>query len=198
MMSHPRFGRVLSTCQQIARNRNLTTSQVAILWALQKGFVTSVVIGVDNIQELEENMKILTDDLYLTREEMLLLNDSSQLTHHYPYHTHLSSLAGYKYLRPGVDAAFEQLNLLTHALSFEEHQLRRQPHETWHESRQAYFPERERPTQTTYAEHVSEHVGLQQPTKLQPQQQPIQHQVQYEQVKQQQQQQLPEQQMRHK
>ena len=46
-------------------------SQIALRWVLQKEFVSTVVIGVDNIQELEESMKTLTD-FRLTQEEVII------------------------------------------------------------------------------------------------------------------------------
>ena len=44
-------------------------SQIALRWVLQKDFVSTVVVGVDNIQELEEAMRTLTE-FQLTEEEV--------------------------------------------------------------------------------------------------------------------------------
>ncbi len=48
----------------------MTASQVGLLWCLQQKFVTSVVIGVEDINELEENMAVINNNLELTNEEV--------------------------------------------------------------------------------------------------------------------------------
>jgi aryl-alcohol dehydrogenase-like predicted oxidoreductase len=49
--------------------KDLTASQVAILWSLQRK-VTSVIVGVNNLEELEENMKVMNEDILLSFEEV--------------------------------------------------------------------------------------------------------------------------------
>lgn len=48
----------------------MTLPQLAIAWSLQQGFVTSVVCGVSSVKELEENMRVLTDNLHLSYEDV--------------------------------------------------------------------------------------------------------------------------------
>ncbi len=42
---------------------------MAILWSLQRK-VTSVIVGVNNLEELEENMKVMNEDILLSFEEV--------------------------------------------------------------------------------------------------------------------------------
>lgn len=71
MKRNPIYSSVLSACERIGNRKNLTTAQIAILWALQKGFVTSCVVSCNNVKELEENMSCLTGELSLLPEEVL-------------------------------------------------------------------------------------------------------------------------------
>jgi aryl-alcohol dehydrogenase-like predicted oxidoreductase len=48
--------RVLGLLDQVARDRGVSLSQVAIAWILSKPFVSSVIIGANKIQQLHENL----------------------------------------------------------------------------------------------------------------------------------------------
>ena len=93
IVEDPSYNRLLNTCHKIAQDKSkyffvlikhfnlsqidyflfqkdLTASQIALLWCLQQNFVTSVVIGVEDINELEENMAVINNNLELTNEEV--------------------------------------------------------------------------------------------------------------------------------
>lgn len=72
MKQNPIYNNVLNACERIGLRKNLTTAQIAILWSLQKGFVTSCVVGCNNVKELEENMSCLTGELVLSPDEVKL------------------------------------------------------------------------------------------------------------------------------
>ena len=127
---NPCFNNVLECCERIGKNRNLSTSQIAILWCLQKGFITSIVVGCNNVQELEENMSCLTENLCLSDEEMSDLEEASCWMSQYPYNINLSSIAGIREIRPFECCNFEQLNLTVPEKLYET----TKPSETLHEA----------------------------------------------------------------
>lgn len=135
MRSNPIYENLLGVCERIGRDRGLTTSQIAILWALQKGFVTSCVVGVTSVQQLEESMKCLTGETLLTQSELLELDQASRFRMQYPYTLNLSTVAGYKEIDPANALSFEQLSFLNEYIPFEQmEQLRLNARETYHES----------------------------------------------------------------
>lgn len=135
MRANPIYENLLNVCERIGRERSLTTAQIAILWALQKGFVTSCVVGVSSVKELEESMWCLTGDVLLTQTELLELDQASRFRLQYPYTLGLSSLAGYKEIDPRNAVSFEQLSFLNEYIPFEQmEQMRLGAHETYHES----------------------------------------------------------------
>ncbi len=52
-------------------NKELTAQQVSLLWTLQQKFVTSVIVGVKNVEELEEYMTCINNNLCLEDEDVL-------------------------------------------------------------------------------------------------------------------------------
>lgn len=135
MRSNPIYENLLGVCERIGKERSLTTSQIAILWALQKGFVTSCIVGVSNVKELEENMSCLSGEVLLTPDEMLELDQASRFRLQYPYTLQISSVAGYKEIDPNNTIAFEQLSFLNEYIPFEQmEQMRLSSRETYHES----------------------------------------------------------------
>lgn len=69
MKSNPAFRPLLNKIQEIAVRHNLPLESIALRWVLQKEFVSTVVLGVDTVEELECNMKVLTD-FQLTEQEV--------------------------------------------------------------------------------------------------------------------------------
>ena len=70
LKENPLYERTLNCLRDIGQRSSLSVSQVAIMWALQKSFVTSVILSVSNIKELEEDMSILSGGLKLSQEDV--------------------------------------------------------------------------------------------------------------------------------
>lgn len=141
---NPVYFNVLNLCQQLSLKYKVSISQVAIQWILQKGVVTSVCVGVEDVKELEENMSCLIGDFFLTPNEMDQLDLVSGVHLHYPYRCQLAEVAGFRVIKPLPTTEFEQLNVLTHCLELDT--IREQPFylgETWHEGVSQPLPERE-------------------------------------------------------
>lgn len=145
MRANPIYAALLDVCERIGRERNLTTSQIAILWSLQRGFVTSCVVGVSSVRELDENMSCLSGEVVLTQRELLELDQASRFPMHYPYTLQLSSVAGHHEIDTRNAITFEQLTFLNEYMPFEQmEQMRLGAHETYHESVSQGFPERQK------------------------------------------------------
>jgi aryl-alcohol dehydrogenase-like predicted oxidoreductase len=74
---------ILDCVGEIARQRNVTLAQVALAWVHQRPGVTSPIIGVRTLEQLEDNLAAA--DLELTAEEMASLDAVSALDNIYPY-----------------------------------------------------------------------------------------------------------------
>lgn len=109
--NNPIFQKLMSNCQEIAQRRNLTVAQVALLWTMQRKFVTSVIVSVSSVDELEECMQIQNDDTWLSYDEMCQLNDATTIKAIYPYHVSLAQIAGYRLISPDIVRSFEQLTV---------------------------------------------------------------------------------------
>jgi hypothetical protein len=145
MHSNPIYETLLNVCQRIGRERQLTNSQIAMLWALQRGFVTSCVVGVSSPQELDECMQLLSGDVLLTPAEMCELDSASRFRMHYPYTVSLASVVGYKEIDPRSIVSFEQLSFINEYVPFEQfEQLRLGAKDTAHEGPWQLYPERQR------------------------------------------------------
>jgi aryl-alcohol dehydrogenase-like predicted oxidoreductase len=48
----------------------MTISQVALSWVINREYITSAIIGVASVSELEENMKVLSPEYRLTSAEV--------------------------------------------------------------------------------------------------------------------------------
>lgn len=69
----PRFFRpedfdVLDVVEEVAKERAVSPSQIALAWVLNHDFVTSPIVGVTNLQHLEEAIGAL--DISLSKDEM--------------------------------------------------------------------------------------------------------------------------------
>lgn len=73
---------IIETMQEISRDRGVSVAQVALTWLLHKEYVTSVVIGVKNDSQLQDNLKSV--NLQLSEEEMEKLDEVSKLAEEYP------------------------------------------------------------------------------------------------------------------
>jgi len=121
LLADPTYKAVLQACAKISRksspnlrqNMTLNTTQIALLWLLQKGVVTSVVVGCQTPEELEELMRTSsTPALMLTHNEMNRLNRASNTRLQYPYNVNLASIAGYKMTNAAKSASATQMSLL--------------------------------------------------------------------------------------
>ncbi len=82
--SHPSFDhlnddrtwKIIDLCREIAEKRGKSCAQVALRWLMQKPFVTSVVFGAKNLEQLDDNLGAI--DFELTDEEMKALDEISE------------------------------------------------------------------------------------------------------------------------
>lgn len=81
--STDRNWRILEVVGQIADSRGATYSQIAIAWLRAKPAVSSVIIGVRTMEQLEDNLGAAEIDL--TPEELAQLDEVSALPELYPY-----------------------------------------------------------------------------------------------------------------
>jgi len=103
---------VLNYCHLLSRKYKVTVSQIAIQWLLQTGVVTSICVGVEDVNELDEIMTCLTGEFYLSQEDMDELNFQSTVQLHYPYHKQLSEVIGMRVINPIRNKTeYEQLGL---------------------------------------------------------------------------------------
>jgi aryl-alcohol dehydrogenase-like predicted oxidoreductase len=73
---------IADTCRKIADEKNTTVSQVALAWLLQKKHVTSVIMGVRNVDQLKDNLQAVS--ITLSVDELELLDLASALKQEYP------------------------------------------------------------------------------------------------------------------
>lgn len=74
---------ILSEMEKICSENNVTMSQVALNYSLQKPGITSVVIGARNEKQLIENIE--TSNWKLSEDEMKRLDEISELPRIYPH-----------------------------------------------------------------------------------------------------------------
>jgi len=70
----------------IAAERNVSVSQIALNYVMQKTGVCSAIIGARNVKQLEENIK--ATEWQITPEEVARLDKVSQPRRIYPYYVH--------------------------------------------------------------------------------------------------------------
>jgi len=82
--SHERTWRIIEAVEQIAEQRGVPMSRVALAWVTNRPAVTSTILGARTLEQLEENL--LSADLRLTPEETAALDAASDLSApDYPY-----------------------------------------------------------------------------------------------------------------
>ncbi|MEM7105131.1 MAG: aldo/keto reductase [Bacteroidota bacterium] len=74
---------IIDAVGKIAEERGVTYSQIALAWVKAQAGVASVIIGVRNMQQLDDNLK--TSEIELTAEELDKLDKVSQPPEMYPY-----------------------------------------------------------------------------------------------------------------
>ena len=75
------FG-IIDAMRQIGEARRVSVAQIALAWLLAKPFVTSVIIGARNEDQLRDNLGAA--EVQLTIEEMTRLDEVSKLPPEYP------------------------------------------------------------------------------------------------------------------
>ena len=73
---------IIDLLQPMAKAKNTSVAGLALAWLLQKPFVTSVIIGANKMDQLEDNLKSI--DLRFSGEELEQLDKASALYPEYP------------------------------------------------------------------------------------------------------------------
>jgi len=116
MKTNPCFKQLYSTIQSISSTHNISMLQIALRWVLQKEFVSTVVIGVNDVEELEESMRVLTE-FELTEEEMIQLDRASMSYLPYPYLPIPTDIGRKLYYQTPGPIVYSQLAYLTQAIT---------------------------------------------------------------------------------
>ncbi|HEX7665316.1 MAG TPA: aldo/keto reductase, partial [Polyangiaceae bacterium] len=77
-----RLPKVLAALREVATATNLSVARVALAWQLTKPFVTSVIIGAKNADQLKDNLAAA--DVELAPEHVAKLDAASELPPEYP------------------------------------------------------------------------------------------------------------------
>jgi aryl-alcohol dehydrogenase-like predicted oxidoreductase len=77
-----RLPRVLTALRAVAEATNLSVARVALAWMLSKPFITSVIIGAKNPEQLNDNLA--ASGVTLAGEHLSKLDDASALPLEYP------------------------------------------------------------------------------------------------------------------
>jgi aryl-alcohol dehydrogenase-like predicted oxidoreductase len=77
-----RVWKVLDAMAPLAKAHNCSPARISLAWLLKKPFVTSVIIGVKRLDQLQDNLSAV--DVSLTDEEMKQLDEVSALSAEYP------------------------------------------------------------------------------------------------------------------
>jgi aryl-alcohol dehydrogenase-like predicted oxidoreductase len=86
-IDYDRVYRIVDTLSDIARERNVTPSQVALNWVMRKPGVDTVILGARDEAQLRDNLAAAT--WQLTADEVARLDDVSALPEPYPmWHQH--------------------------------------------------------------------------------------------------------------
>jgi aryl-alcohol dehydrogenase-like predicted oxidoreductase len=75
--------RILEAVEGVAKELGTTNTAVALRWLIQKPAVTSVIMGVRNLAQLDDNLKAA--DISLPAEAMKRLDEASRFELGYPY-----------------------------------------------------------------------------------------------------------------
>jgi aryl-alcohol dehydrogenase-like predicted oxidoreductase len=81
-VDRPRAFRCVDAMRPIAAAHGASVARVALAWLLAKSYVTSVIIGAKNAEQLRDNLS--ATQLSLTEEEMKSLDEVSDLPQEYP------------------------------------------------------------------------------------------------------------------
>ncbi|MCB2219074.1 MAG: aldo/keto reductase [Bacteroidetes bacterium] len=73
---------IVDVMKKIAKGKGVSVAQVALAWLLHQPVVTSVIIGANKPEQLEDNLK--STEVKLTKDDLDKLEEVSQLTPEYP------------------------------------------------------------------------------------------------------------------
>jgi aryl-alcohol dehydrogenase-like predicted oxidoreductase len=73
---------IIDVMQNIARDKKISVAQIAIAWLLQQPVVTSVIIGANTPEQLNDNLNSVSTKL--SDEELIKLNEISKPVPEYP------------------------------------------------------------------------------------------------------------------
>ncbi|MBP1676844.1 MAG: aldo/keto reductase [Bacteroidetes bacterium] len=73
---------IIDVMAEIAGAKGLTVARIALAWLLHQPVVTSVIIGANNPEQLQDNLKAA--DVTLSAEELAMLDAASKLPAEYP------------------------------------------------------------------------------------------------------------------
>lgn len=77
-----RAWKCVAAMREIAAKREVSVARVALAWVLAKPFVTSVIIGAKNVEQLDDNLAAV--GLQLSPDEVAALDTASALPPEYP------------------------------------------------------------------------------------------------------------------
>jgi aryl-alcohol dehydrogenase-like predicted oxidoreductase len=78
----PRAAQVLGVMREISAETGLSVARIALAWVLSRPFVTSVIIGAKNREQLDDNLA--ASDVRLAPEHVSRLDEASALPSEYP------------------------------------------------------------------------------------------------------------------
>jgi len=73
---------ILDVMDEIAKSRNVSIARIALAWLLSKEFVTTIIIGAKNLEQLNDNIE--STSVTLNSEELKKLDEISKLPEEYP------------------------------------------------------------------------------------------------------------------
>jgi len=73
---------IIDVMQKIANSKQVPVAQIALAWLLHQPAVTSVIIGANKPQQLQDNLNSV--NIQLTSDELTELNEVSKLAPEYP------------------------------------------------------------------------------------------------------------------
>jgi aryl-alcohol dehydrogenase-like predicted oxidoreductase len=73
---------IIDVLEPMAKEKNATVAQLALAWLLHQPVITTVIIGANKPEQLEDNLKAI--DVKFTADELQKINEVSKLTPEYP------------------------------------------------------------------------------------------------------------------
>ena len=73
---------ILDKLHPMAVSKGVSVAQLALAWLLQQPAVTSIIIGANKMEQLEDNLKAI--DIHFTADELQQLDEVSKLPSEYP------------------------------------------------------------------------------------------------------------------